>query len=367
MNLFVLSELHPQNTHIGWSVSYGLEEVLATACGAVRLYPIASDQGVLLKQYRAVNDRVNFFTQYQHLISKSWYELDSLPMLGEPPNILLIVGISPTFLLSMFGLGALLEKFDLRVGYLLNEFDPRYFPPRSLKYLDHLFTMSAELADELQNRHNIVASFLPLGVDTSLFGGDCRDRFIDIISYGRTLHPIHAQLQSYYNNPESGSDRFYFHSTFVHPNVSSLKEHTTLLARLLTSTKISLCFEPNHGEQFRGYSPISYSWFEGWAAGCAIVGTTPFGKGIEPLLNWQDSTIKIPKHPNDWVPFLEDLLDNEARLAEIAQRNYRECRLRHDWRYRLQELFTTLNLPIPEPLIAEIDQLQNSVVLHSVL
>jgi Glycosyl transferases group 1 len=361
MNLFVLSELHPSNTHVGWSVTQGLEDVLAGTCGAMRLYPVENDNAALLKQYRVADDRVDFLKRYRHRIFKSWYEVDSLPTLGKSPNILLVIGVLPRFLLSVFSLGPLLDQFDLRVGYLLDGFNPHQLNRPPLRHIDHLFTMSAELAHEVKDIHDINASFLPLGIDTTKFGKYKTDRPIDIISYGRTQRQVHQHLQYYYNQQNGNSDRFYLHSTFAHADVFSLKEHVTLLTRLLTRAKINLCFEPSYVERFRGYSPISYRWFEGWAAGCAIVGTKPFGEGVDQLLDWPDSTLDIPEHSNDWVSFFEHLLDDPARLAEISQRNYWECRSRHDWRYRIQDLLKTLNLPIPERLTTEINQLKQSI------
>jgi Glycosyl transferases group 1 len=367
MNVFVLSELHPSNTHVGWSVSYGLHEILATTCNATLLYPVENDNAMLLKQYKVADNRVDFLKRYRHRIFKSWYEVDALPTLGSPPNILLVIGILPRFLLSIFALGPLLGQFDLRVGYLLDGFDPHQLNHPPLKQLDHLFTMSAELAEQVTAIHDLSSSFLPLGIDTTMFGRPKQNRPIDIMSYGRTDRRVHQQLQYYYNQQGEGGDRLYYHSTFSRPEVFSPKEHITLLARLMARAKINLCFEASAVQRFQGYSPISYRWFEGWAAGCAIVGTRPFGQGVNQLLDWQDSTLDIPEQSNDWISFFEDLLNDETRLAEISQRNYWECRLRHDWRYRLQNMFKTLKLPIPQKLAAEIIQLQGSVLKQSTL
>jgi hypothetical protein len=50
-------------------------------------------------------------------------------------------------------------------------------------------------------------------------------------------------------------------------------------------------------------------------------------------------------------------------LLANTQRNYRECLLRHDWRYRLKVMFETAGLPIPEKLELEIGQLQQKAEL----
>ncbi|NJP11984.1 MAG: glycosyltransferase family 1 protein [Leptolyngbyaceae cyanobacterium RU_5_1] len=357
MNVFVLSELHPNNTHIGWSVNYSLEDTLATACNAQFLYPICNDIRIEPGNY-ATRNPFRVIERYRNRIFKSWYKLDRLPTLGNGPNILLIVGNGPGFLMSMFALGSLLKQFDLRVGYVLDGFNPSGFRSPA-PYLDHLFVISAELADEIRELHPFDVSFLPLGVNTLPLGPHQTHRHIDIIGYGRTHPGLHAQLQPYFNH--QSSDRIYFHSTFSHGDVESPREHITLLNKLLNRSKISLCFEVSDVHRFRGQSPLVYRWLEGWAAGCGLVGKKPFGKGVAELMDWQDSTIDMPEQPADWIPFLEALLDDETRLAEISLRNYRECRLRHDWRYRLQGMFEQLSLPIPRSLAEEITQFRSQL------
>jgi hypothetical protein len=97
---------------------------------------------------------------------------------------------------------------------------------------------------------------------------------------------------------------------------------------------------------------------EGWAAGCTIVGRKPFGKNVAELINWEKSTIEIPENSAEWIPFFEELLEDKEMLLANSQRNYRECLLRHDWRYRIRDMFQTVDLPIPEKLEEEIVQLK---------
>jgi hypothetical protein len=353
MNLFVLSELHTNHNHVGWSVSHSLEAALSATCNVHFLHPIQNKGLGWLKPTEG--DRPDLVTRAQQSLLKSWYELDQLPTLGEGPNVLLVIGVKPRFLLSIFTLGRLLDQFDLRVGYLLDGFDPSQLNRPALPKLDHLFVITPSLAKEVQQIHSINASFLPLATNTFPLNGYQPQRSIDVLSYGRTNEQVHAQLQQF-NEPESR--RLYMHSTFAGTEVHNMKEHVTLLNRLLQRSKISLCFEASNLERFRGRSPLLYRWFEGWAAGCVIVGKKPTSKSIEALMSWQDSTLNIPDEPDEVIPFFEALLQNEPRLQEIARRNYVECRLRHDWRYRFRDLFEVLNLPLPAQLTEQIEQLQ---------
>lgn len=355
MNIYVLSELSPLNHHIGWSCSYGLTEVLAETCKANLLYPRP-------RGYRSVAEvsgRPNVAKRLWQRYSKSWYQLDQLPTLGDGPNILLIVGLAGSFPMTIFTLKPILEQFDLRIAYVLDGFDANHFEQTLSSYLDHLFVISAEQAELIQERLSIPTSFLPLGFNT-LPQPYSAHRTIDVIGYGRTQPDVHRCLQQHYNqNPQS--QRLYFHSTFKGGDVHDRQEHNTLHNRLLGLSKVNLCFEVSAIARFCGQSPLLYRWLEGWAMGCAIVGKQPFGQGVAELMDWPDSTFELPDQEQEWIPFFEALLADERRLAQVSLRNYQECRRRHDWRYRVKSMFEQVGLPVPSQLQQEIMQLQQSV------
>ena len=353
MNLFVLSELHADHNHVGWSVSYSLEDTLAAVCKVHFLYPI-QNKGLTYFQPKEP-DRPDLITRIRQTISKSWFDLETLPTLADGPNVLLVIGLKPRFLLSIFALKHLLDQFDVRVAYLLDGFEPDRMNHQALPKLDHLFVISPSLAKEVQQLHDIKVSFLPLATNTFPLSEYPSQRSIDILSYGRTDKQTHALLQQF-NHPDS--QRLYMHSTFSGSEVYNVRDHVALLKRLLERSKISLCFEGGQLERFRGRSPLLYRWFEGWAAGCVIVGKKPLDSGVETLMGWQDSTLGIPDHPDEVIPFFEALLQDETRLEEISRRNYVECRLRHDWRYRLRDMLEKLHLPLPAPLVEQIEQLR---------
>jgi hypothetical protein len=355
MNLFVLSELHSGHNHVGWSVSYSLEDTLSATCNVQFLHPIQNQGLSCFHPQGFARDRPDFVTRTQQYLFKSWYELDKLPTLGSGLNVLLVIGLKPRFLLSIFALKDLLDQFDLRIGYLLDGFDPEKLNRPPLPKLDHLFVITPSLAQEVERIHSVKTSFLPLAANTFSLPEYQSQRSIDILGYGRINQQVHKQLQKF---NEAGSQRLYLYSTFAGAEVYDVRDHLALLNRLLGRSKISLCFEASYLQRFKGRSPLLYRWFEGWAAGCVIVGKKPVDKGIEALMGWQDSTLGIPDDLEDLIPFVESLLQDEPRLQEISWRNYVECRLRHDWRYRLRHMFEKLNLPLPAQLIEQIEQLQ---------
>lgn len=343
MNLFVLSELGFAENHVGWLACYDFEEILGQTCNATFIYP-------------EFNDKIRFLKRYRQRLFKSWYKTKDLPTLGEAPNVLLVVGMGCSALLMMLSLGPLLKQFDVRIAYLFDLYEPQYIDREVIPYLDYLFVPIAEIADEINEKLPINTNFLPHAFDVLQFGSNQPNRCIDVMSYGRGNLEVHRCLQENFN--QSHTNRAYFHSTFTEPEVTSYKEHRMLLSKLLSRSKISLCFEPSQVERFKGYSPLLTRWFEGWAAGCTIVGKKPFGKNVADLINWQNSTIELPERSSEWIPFFEELLSDNEMLVANSERNYRESLLRHDWRYRIRDIFQTVGLPIPEKLDDEIVQLK---------
>jgi Glycosyl transferases group 1 len=360
MNLFVLSEMRPELTHVGWSVNYSLEEALKEVLNPTFIYPQEKHPLGLLHRWGVSEETLEPWEGRVNRLLGSWFTVKDLPTLGKGPNVLLIIGLMPDFLLSLHALGPLLQQFDLRLAYLLDGFNPKWLHPSLLPHLDHLFVISSELADEVRQMHGIDTTFLPLAANTTKLPFSGSPRCIDVINYGRGNEAVHQCLQQHFNQHNHG--RVYFHSTFEGGVVTNLQEHIALMRKLLSRSKLSLCFEASNIPRFRGQSPLLYRWFEAWSAGCTIVGKRPFGNQVMELLDWENSTFEIPDSQSEWAPFVEALLEDETTLALNAERNRQECMLRHDWRYRIQDIFSIAGLPIAESLQASIQHLQKQAL-----
>jgi hypothetical protein len=354
LNLYVLSENSPDNRHVGWAVSQNLEEVLCSVFDPVFFYP-TQNQSIRLGSLKFPDRFVSFARRHRHRLFCSWYDLEHLPSLGSGINVLLVVGLESKFLLSMHALGSLLERFDVRIGYLLDGFNANHLNPAAISYLDYLFTISQDMADSVRNIHGIDAMYLPLAANTLGVELNRQHRWIDVLSYGRRNEAIHRQLNQRFGRAES--DRFYLYSTFSKPDLLDRGEHMMLHSRLLNHAKISLCFEASDVPRFYQDSPLLYRWLEGWLYGCTIVGKRPFGTGVAELMDWENSAIDFPRDGNA-VEFLESLLADQDFLAHNSLRNHCECLMRHDWRYRLRDMLAIASLPVPARLEAEIQALQ---------
>ncbi len=343
MNLFVLSECEPENVDVGYLISRSLESFLSRVLNVTFLYP-------------SKDRKVGLLHRSKNRLLKSWFTLDQLPNLGKGPNVLLILGITPHFLLSMYSLKGWLKQFDVRIGYVLDGFLVSNLDHRVVPDLDYLFVMTSELTQEIQKVHGINTHFLPLAIDTSNAKLNQSPRWIDILGYGRNHDRLHKQLIQLAHQPDGP---FYFYSTFAHSELLNCHEHMLLQAKLLSHAKLNLCFEASNVPRFQGHSPLLYRWFESWLWGCNPVGKKPFGQGVAELMDWENSVIELPNDPADWLLFLQETLADQETLAANAQRNYRACLLQHDWCYRFQTLFNVVGLPTPESLQEYINALQS--------
>jgi len=364
MNLFILSELKAGYTHVGWAVSRELESVLAQLFQPTLIYPVANRWAQQIKSIGQTlelrRERVEFLERCANRV-RSRYHLSELPKLSpnQGPNVLLLLGILPDFLYSVQTLEPLLSQFDLRLAYLMDGFSPNWLNPSLLLQFDHLFVLSHESADALK-QSGVSSSFLPLAINTASFHIRLTPRWIDVIGYGRTDMAVHQALQRHFNQPTS--PRLYLHSTSSHGEVFNQREHDMLMDKLLSQSKISLCFEASNIRRFWGSSPLLYRWLEAWAAGCTVVGRKPFGQGVAELMDWPNSAIDLPKSPSDWVPFIELLLDDPETLAQNTLRNRQQSLLRHDWHYRIKTMLETVDLPIPDQLNLQLNILQQQAV-----
>jgi hypothetical protein len=90
------------------------------------------------------------------------------------------------------------------------------------------------------------------------------------------------------------------------------------------------------------------------AAGCAIVGRSPTTALAGELFDWPDALIELSEDPDVAASELLALANDVDRMEEVGKRNAIAARARHDWRYRLAELFGKLGLELPGRLEKEL-------------
>lgn len=253
------------------------------------------------------------------------------------------------------------KRFDLVVAYVFDAALPEYDQVqkvsiansrvgKNLGNIDYLFVPMTGAIQILDEIFKIPVAMLPMAADVSKFGSNDRNRWIDVMGYGRQF-VLHSQiLENAYNNLDS--QRIYYHTN--HQSIQKIKnfhEHRRLFWKLLNSSSIALAYDVlTTPAPWFVFSFVGQRWFESLAAGCTIVGRRPVCPEADDLLNWENATIEVPEDANDLLPFLEDLLNDKERLESIRNRNYINALDRHDWRYRIADMLNILGLEQPIPL-----------------
>jgi hypothetical protein len=362
MNLYVLSNRGLQSS-VSDDPAYELEDLLVETCDAHLLVPVMRES----RQWVA-RSRRHTAVLLEKLIRRTtglYQPLEiSLPETTEP-NVLLVIGISGAQLEPLSSIPDWRQRFDLVIGYVFDAWILEAYP-NFTNQLDHLFVPLPEVIPTLQAHFGIPVSLLPFGVDALVHGSQGSDRPLDVISYGRIPFQFHQSFSKAFNQP--GSAQCYYRSLPRRAEYAPTRDYyerddrydRQLLFHMLRRTKVALAFDTLYpGMRVFPYSFVTLRWFECGATGCAIAGirpTTPIGNQ---LLNWQDAVIDLPDDPETSVQIVKDLLADSSRLEEIHRRNYRENLSRHDWRLRIQDLLTQLNLPLPTKLVYQLEQLKS--------
>jgi hypothetical protein len=336
---------------------YELEDLILQTCNGHLLAPTlnrlahwSEQQSQPFRHYldKVINRTTGYYEPIQDLI------------LPEGPNVLLIVSLEGAALRLLSAIPHWRQRFELVSAYVYDAWWPEIYPKFTAQ-LDRIFVPLPEVIDSLRREFHIPVSLLPFGADALRHGSDRPHRSIDLMSYGRIPKADHAAFFREFNDP--GSDRLYYRST-PRPSERSPQtpyplrrdtEDTALLYHCLRHTKIALAYDTLHpGMRQFPYSFVTLRWFQGGAAGCAIVGKRPTTPLADELLDWEDATIELPDDPQASVECIQDLLRDTSRLRGIQQRNYLQHLSRHDWRLRIRDWLTELGVPLPKPLIEQI-------------
>ncbi|MDJ0788589.1 MAG: glycosyltransferase [Myxococcota bacterium] len=366
MGTFLLSQRGIRDSAAHAAV-YELEEILVETCGAKLLTPRAHPLTLGLHRRGLLTPRTS------KLVTRTnrYYEtLDvEIPKDGSP-NVLLLPCMVGSEIGVLSSIPDWRSRFDVVAAYVVDAWFP--YPPEVAE-IDHLFVPVMDVVGELGERFGIPVSLLPLGSDVVRHGSDQPERPLDVMSFGRTPVELHRELgramnqphsrQAYYRHQHPGPAKNHFPD---HPRYEERVDYELRMQfhRMMTLSKIVLAFDSMYetdqiyasGQvnarpwRFR-HSIIAFRWFEGCAAGCAILGKRPTTPLFDQVLDWEDSAIELPEDRKDWTPFTLALLEDEARLAAIRERNYRESLTRNDWRARILAMHEALGLEPPEGLL----------------
>ncbi len=364
MDLYLLS-CRSTASSVSWDPVYELENLIASTCNAMILAP---GYRPAVQRARSTGGRVNRWVE--KAFGKTIGRYEPVPLMlpaTTQPKVLLVTAICGADLNLLSAIKGWRQQFDCVAAYVFDAWGLPIYPSFT-RQLDHLFVPMPELITSLHQGLHIPVSFLPFGVDALRQGSGASDRPIDVISYGRIPQPFHKAFAAAFNQPQSA--QLYYRATPRRRDYAPILPYEQreddrdrqLFFQLLRRTKLALAFDTLYpGMREFPHSFVTLRWFEGAAAGCAIIGKRPTTPVADQLFNWEDATIEIPDDPLAAIAFVQELLADFSRLATIRQRNYWHTLAQHDWRWRIQQIFQTLNLPIPHPLADELRAVEAKV------
>ena len=107
-----------------------------------------------------------------------------------------------------------------------------------------------------------------------------------------------------------------------------------------------------------GRDEISSRFYEGAAAGTVMLGEPPRTPLFEAQFDWPDALITLPFNSPEIARLLAELDADPKRLSRVQRSNVRNAALRHDWVYRVREVFEALGLLATAGMLAREERLR---------
>ena len=299
---------------------------------------------------------------------KNYFDVNIVSHRGiSDRNILILVGCTIWTVKILDYIPSLSKNFDVICAYVSDPFLPadilsnwRYHKfIKLVKNLNYIFIPMTGSLEQFYETFQVPVAMVPMGCDVLKFGSYKRERFIDLMGYGRQLS-AHSQIfEQAYNSPNS--KRIYYYTSHMEiGKIHNFYEYRRLFWKLLTNSYIALAYDAliaNPANRFN-FSFVAQRWFECLAAGCVIIGRKPTCPEANLLLNWNDATIEVPDDTTSLIPFVEDILADQQRLQTISYHNYINALNLHDWRYRIVDILNHLELTQPKSLVLNLYNLR---------
>jgi hypothetical protein len=273
-------------------------------------------------------------------------------------ELLLVVARAPSDLGMLNSLADARKRFCKIAGYVIDSYFTEGFESSVLSY-DHIFTTTQEGADFVRTKYGVSSSVLRQGFDCLTWASIDPDRSIDLIGFGRQPASYHREFQRSFH--ASHSNFLYLHSPIGAKVGSAVWEERPMMLKLLQRSKISLAFhllvEPEEARP-RAANFVTSRWLESLAAGCIVVGKRPLGEMAAEMFGWPNALIELPDAPSEATELINTLAGDAKFLRETRTRNVIEMCRRHDWRYRIRDIYKHFNLSLPENLKVEIIALE---------
>lgn len=244
-----------------------------------------------------------------------------------------------------------------RVLYLAENVETDAVLLQFWKSFDHIVCFCPQLSRLIEDATDVPTSYWPPHLDLLNFHSSRRYRPIDLLCFGRSRPDLLFELQERFSNPERARLCIDFVTRTQPDRRQSAATEFSLLFDTLSKSRSTFCFAPHDVDRFRGRSPLLARWVYAWAAGCVVFGTRPRASEAQAFMNWERSTIELPDDVDEASAIIESELEDDEAIHRQGLMNLSQAMARHDTRYRLDSLFSTLGLGVPPILVRDMQRI----------
>jgi hypothetical protein len=338
---------------VGYCSAYEFEDVLVDTTGADR---VEAEGHHGLDASRRIYKYARMMLGSK-LLGRSLTPVPQLPALARDYDLFFPVFNHPHELYALATLPHWRERSRVAACFIA-ELWPQELPDYLLELLadfDHVFVGSVHAAQHVAQVTGKPCTYIPCGVNVLNFAPYPVElpRVIDMCCVGRRSAITHRALLQlelerngffYYYDTVAASGAGLKQRTF---QVQDAREHRHLLGQLLRRSRYYIAnrARANEPELTKSGDEISARFYEGAAAGAVMIGEAPRCRQFEEQFDWQDALIEAPFDAPNIRELIETLDADPARIDRIRRANIHNAALRHDWLYRIRDIFSTLRLP----------------------
>jgi hypothetical protein len=327
----------------GWVAIDEFEDLLSNLC----------DIKIITSRRRATS---GVFTKIRNAYLGP-FKIDECNSTGE---LLLIVARKPSDLSVVRLVRQAKQRFRYVAGFVIDSYFTEDFT-NDVREFDHVFC-TAEAGVDAARRLGGRSSVLRQGFDCLTWA--CRDasRCIDLIGIGRQPATFHRAFQEAFHHPDS--QHLYLHSPIGAAAGTAVWGERPMMLKLLQRSKISLAFhlltEPE-GNRPRSSDFVTSRWLESLTCGCLVVGKRPIGIMADEMFDWPNATIELSDKKGDALDTIIRFANDAKFLTGVRSRNVLEMCRRHDWRYRIRDIYSHFDLALPQKLMEDLKKLGSVV------
>jgi len=274
-------------------------------------------------------------------------------------DVLIVVARGPGDLGMINAIPDCRKKFGKIYGFVTDSYFQAGFV-KETGLFDAITVTAHEDVAYPKNRFGIPVHQLYQGADCLTWvPRESREREIDVIGFGRTPPSYQACFSKRFH--PSSSPYLYLHSPLGNLSGPSVQLERGMLFKLLQRTRVSLAFhlyvEPQ-GDRPRSMM-VTSRWLESLLSGCTVVGRRPVSRMADEMLFWSGATLELSEDPDVAADELVTLLSRHDQMEQQQRANIFHSLGHHDWRYRIRDLCSKFDLPVPLALNDDLSRLQD--------